>query len=196
MYCKNCGNEIKEDEKYCGKCGTKVDDNVLNSSTDTDIDTNKINNKEPIKIKFSYFIIGIIILFLLPTFIIFIKNSSSSIQPVGEATRDYQSTNVSKTQELIKDDKSDFPIYIGKAYVGERNDLTYYITFLSGGELKYVAKYKYGLVEDTILKGKYEIDGNTIKVTIKVGAISTETYTIIDKNTIKSGTTTYTLSDN
>ena len=196
MYCKNCGNEIKENENFCGKCGTKVNDNISNINTDTDTNTHKINKKEPIKIKFSYFIIGIIILFLLPTFIVFIKNSNSDIQPVGEATRDYQSTNVSKPQDIIKDNNSDLPIYIGKAYVGERNDLTYYITFLSGGELKYVAKYKYGLVEDTILKGKYEIDGNTIKVTIKVGAISTETYTIIDKNTIKSGTTTYTLSDN
>lgn len=24
MYCKKCGNEIKEDEKFCGKCGKKV----------------------------------------------------------------------------------------------------------------------------------------------------------------------------
>lgn len=24
MFCKNCGNEIKENEKFCGKCGKKI----------------------------------------------------------------------------------------------------------------------------------------------------------------------------
>ena len=27
MHCVNCGNEIKEGQKYCGKCGTKVSNN-------------------------------------------------------------------------------------------------------------------------------------------------------------------------
>lgn len=27
MFCKNCGNEIKENEKFCGKCGKKATNN-------------------------------------------------------------------------------------------------------------------------------------------------------------------------
>ena len=25
MYCKNCGNELPESAKFCGKCGVKVE---------------------------------------------------------------------------------------------------------------------------------------------------------------------------
>ena len=24
VFCKNCGNEIHEEDGYCGKCGTKI----------------------------------------------------------------------------------------------------------------------------------------------------------------------------
>lgn len=76
MNCKNCGNELEENEKYCGKCGTKVENNISNVETKSNENT---DNKEPIKIKFTYFIIGIVILFLIPVCMVFIKNSNSVI---------------------------------------------------------------------------------------------------------------------
>lgn len=30
MYCSNCGNLIKESDKFCGKCGQKVNDSSMN----------------------------------------------------------------------------------------------------------------------------------------------------------------------
>ena len=32
MICKKCGNEIKDGEKFCGKCGTKNDGQAANSA--------------------------------------------------------------------------------------------------------------------------------------------------------------------
>lgn len=32
MYCKNCGNEIKEEERYCGKCGAKIEENNITNN--------------------------------------------------------------------------------------------------------------------------------------------------------------------
>ena len=28
MYCKNCGKEVKEGEKFCRECGTSLDNNT------------------------------------------------------------------------------------------------------------------------------------------------------------------------
>lgn len=28
MFCSNCGNEIKDGEKFCSKCGQQVDKNL------------------------------------------------------------------------------------------------------------------------------------------------------------------------
>ena len=53
MYCKNCGNKLKEDEKFCGKCGKKVKQNQINNE-------NKI-----IKIKLSTILLIILVVFLL-----------------------------------------------------------------------------------------------------------------------------------
>ena len=54
MYCSNCGNKIEEDEKFCGKCGQPVSNNIeVNNTT-----------KPHIKIKFNHLIILIIIAFI------------------------------------------------------------------------------------------------------------------------------------
>lgn len=49
MYCKNCGNSIKENENFCTNCGTKI--NKVNLESDNqgnlinnDINSNNINN--------------------------------------------------------------------------------------------------------------------------------------------------------
>lgn len=48
MFCINCGNKIEEGEKFCGKCGTEVQ--------------NKVNENQPIKIKLSNLIIVFVII--------------------------------------------------------------------------------------------------------------------------------------
>ena len=83
MKCKNCGNEIQENDEFCGICGTKVKTN------------------EPIKIKFTYLIIGILILFLvIPIGTMIYNNKQKPIE---------NSTNYDKANNQIQDD-----ITIGK----------------------------------------------------------------------------------
>lgn len=90
MNCKNCGNELEENEKYCGKCGTKVENNISNVETKSNENT---DNKEPIKIKFTYFIIGIVILFLIPVCMVFINSSNGLISSNENANSEIYSNN-------------------------------------------------------------------------------------------------------
>lgn len=39
-YCKNCGNKLDKDDKYCGKCGTQVSDQQDSSLKKKEISTN------------------------------------------------------------------------------------------------------------------------------------------------------------
>lgn len=69
MYCKKCGNEIKENETFCVNCGTSADE--------------KINQaKEPIKVPLSIVIILLIIIIMVFAgvflFVLSIKNSHTS----------------------------------------------------------------------------------------------------------------------
>ena len=36
MYCRKCGNELKEDDMFCNKCGSKVEITNRNNETNTD----------------------------------------------------------------------------------------------------------------------------------------------------------------
>ena len=42
MYCSNCGNKIEEDEKFCGKCGQPVSNNIEVNNTTKPTYKNKI----------------------------------------------------------------------------------------------------------------------------------------------------------
>lgn len=44
MYCKNCGNLIKENEKFCSKCGMNVSSSI-NSNVVSDINRNLPNQR-------------------------------------------------------------------------------------------------------------------------------------------------------
>lgn len=95
MICKKCGNEIKDGEKFCGKCGTQVEISQQDKIVS--------DNKEPIKIKFKYFLVGIVavsVLFLILMIIVFIKNSSTSILSSDEntANKNYQNNYLNGTQ--------------------------------------------------------------------------------------------------
>lgn len=61
MKCKKCGNELKEGEKFCGKCGTKVDEKII-------IENNTTNNeslKATVKVKSNYLVVIIIVVILI-----------------------------------------------------------------------------------------------------------------------------------
>ena len=55
MNCKNCGNKLDGDEKYCGKCGAKVCAEIL-------------EEKKTINIKFNTLISIIVIIMILSLF--------------------------------------------------------------------------------------------------------------------------------
>lgn len=46
MFCRKCGNELKEDDVFCNKCGTKVEltENTIQSE-DNNIESNDNNKK-------------------------------------------------------------------------------------------------------------------------------------------------------
>ena len=128
MICKKCGNEIKDEEKFCGKCGTQVEISQQDKIVS--------DNKKPIKIKFKYFLVGIVavsVLFLIPMIIVFIKNSSTSILSSDEntANKNYQNNYLNGTQvssnkilDVIDQENQEFKINaeeLAKAII-EAND--------------------------------------------------------------------------
>lgn len=201
MFCRNCGNEIKENEKFCGKCGAKIDNNLANENTIANADEDKTNVKKPIKIKFTYVVIGIIvILFLLAGVIAYINDSKSVLNQASTVVKDNKDKNAILSELETKENNLNLPIYINKTYISKSSDLTYYITFISTTQFKYVAKDNHGIIDDIVMDGLYEIEGNTIQTVSSFrGTSFRDTYTIVDKDTIKTtGTnvTTYKVSNN
>ena len=201
MFCRYCGNEIKENDKFCGKCGTKTDNNLANENTIANASENKTNAKEPIKIKFTYIVVGIIIiLVLVSVYIAYINGSKSVLNQASTVVKDNKDKNAILSELETKENNLNLPIYINKTYISKSSDLTYYITFTSTTQFKYVAKDNHGIIDDIVMDGLYEIEGNTIQtVSSFKGTSFRDTYTIVDKDTIKttgSNVTTYKVSNN
>lgn len=79
MVCKKCRNEIQEGEKFCGKCGNKIDNiekeesKVVNTEKET---TEKVNSKNNKNSRFKFFIIIIIIICVISIGNIYYNNTS------------------------------------------------------------------------------------------------------------------------
>ena len=78
MYCKNCGNKLNENEKFCSNCGVSIEkeDHIIESNSN-----NKKNNNSKI-------IIGIIVVVLIIGYIIFLSPlkynfASGNINAIG-----------------------------------------------------------------------------------------------------------------
>ncbi len=100
MICKKCGNEIKEEEIFCSKCGTKIND-----------------KSEPIRIKFTYFIIAIIaIIFIISIGILIYNNSNNEISAISSANQNTENIkeieNANKVLDVIDEEKQEFKINI------------------------------------------------------------------------------------
>ena len=100
MYCKNRGNKLEEYEKFCGKCGQKVNDEIIKNGFD--------NKKEPLKIKFTHLmiVIGIVIIVAGVAISMNISSNDGLMQKAKNASDNYnngsipqQSTNTKSNQE-------------------------------------------------------------------------------------------------
>ena len=74
MHCVNCGNEIKEGQKYCGKCGTKVSNN-------NNLDNQNISDTKNIGLfeKFKKLVLITLIIGILSFIIVAITSSGETI---------------------------------------------------------------------------------------------------------------------
>lgn len=90
MFCKKCGNELKQGADFCGKCGTPI--NNLQSATNNQVE---INKKEGI-------ISAIIFVFII-CMIVFIISNWESIKTTGIGTEMQEETTIGKryTKEEI-----------------------------------------------------------------------------------------------
>lgn len=66
MYCKNCGNELNENDKFCSKCGFKISNDFQENPTLSTTNNTKFHTIK----KFSIYLL-IFLLFLIFVYIIF-----------------------------------------------------------------------------------------------------------------------------
>lgn len=53
MYCKNCGNELKDGVKFCDKCGAKFETDVDKNSSEINQIHNQTSEKSNVKLDHS-----------------------------------------------------------------------------------------------------------------------------------------------
>ena len=102
MNCKKCGNEIKEGENFCSKCGQKV---TINPNKDLEDEISKKGKR--LRIKLSYFIIGILlIIIIVGTIFIFISNQNDVNKNNNLDNVEIDNTIENITQNNEEDDKN------------------------------------------------------------------------------------------
>ena len=83
MYCKKCNNKIEDGEKFCGKCGQKVE-----------VEDNS-NNDNVIKVKFNYIIYAIATIIIIVGIVVLTQN----MKPKHERVNNLSGYNTSTKQE-------------------------------------------------------------------------------------------------
>lgn len=87
MYCKNCGNKINDDAKFCTKCGTETDRQVIKPRSSIKTSGNKEKHKS-----YKNIIIGVIV--ILAVFLVgsIVKKIGKSVD--GDNKKTVTSTNI------------------------------------------------------------------------------------------------------
>lgn len=60
MYCKNCGNKLNENEKFCANCGMTIESNLNANNTEKQINNTNNTNKKTSKWVIISIILGVI----------------------------------------------------------------------------------------------------------------------------------------
>ena len=100
MKCNNCGNKLNGNEKFCGKCGTKINNEIL-------------EEKKTISIKFNTLIIIISIVLLLFVVVVFAirkENTNDNLQE--NSNQASSSENKNRLLSIIDEEKKEFKINI------------------------------------------------------------------------------------
>lgn len=104
MFCKNCGNELKDDEKFCGKCGQRISDKIVKNDV--------ANKKEPIKIKFTHLmiVIGIVVIVAGVAISMNISSDNGLMKKAQNANDNYKGTNSIISKKTLYDIENIKPI--------------------------------------------------------------------------------------
>lgn len=98
MYCRKCGNELTEIDKFCPKCGNAVDDEATNYS-EMENQQNTEQKKSP-----TILIIGIVILVVIIVLVgifIYKKQSNNNISSNNQSTQENISNSNTTTKAEI-----------------------------------------------------------------------------------------------
>lgn len=145
MYCRKCGNELKEDDIFCNKCGTKVEDIkrketiVENSYTKNE---NVRNNNSIIR-----FIGLVVIISVIVIAVMMMLNKKGNYEESDIANQKSSGTNSNYSTELSSSEAR----RILEATIGYLKTNSYVITgnILNDGTYKYIEsrgdKYIYAM---------------------------------------------------
>lgn len=183
--CLNCGNEIINGDKFCRKCGTKVqvENNNNNTGFNNNLNSNiNYNGKEQIR-KDSLstpviVVIGLVIVILFVVFMPTMKNESSTKQQENTNTNNNEilNNNISKN-ETITFNGLKLNKFEGYTYRTRSGNGRSYLEIIDNntGEMVSIGKIFDISIEDVNKKTK-EIKQNVIALGFTVGRIKYNTY--------------------
>lgn len=152
MYCKNCGTEVKENEKFCNKCGEVNNYNVSVANSILDL-TGHSDFIEKIK-KYKWILFVIITLIIIVIIIISVANSN---KPENKILGQWQVSEISQDENLNDYPEGYFCFFEDGKMTSDDISGTYYFkddTLTLQYNTMWVGSVTY----------KYSIHGNTLEL--------------------------------
>lgn len=129
MKCKKCGNEILEGEKFCGKCGTKVEveektaNEEKQASKEKQISEEKQGSKKKTRLKFIWVIMAVLIIIAI-IICINLKSNNGDLK-IGNMTVFSSQISNEKLTEMLKSSENGIYLQKESVKVGVSKDFNY-----------------------------------------------------------------------
>lgn len=135
MYCRNCGNKLNENSKFCTNCGSPIN-NVVQPQ--------QVQKQTPKILKFlPFIIIGVVLLIIAGIASLFLIVGKEVISDKEPITATEFKTTMEEEDFIVKDATSQFSnySYVNKVYLAISEDYTYQIEFYDLSNADYAKNF-------------------------------------------------------
>lgn len=144
MFCKNCGNQVNDIDKYCYNCGAIIEKSTNRQNQELNVEPNICqpeiksvyqNNGSPNKKSNIIFIIGAIIIILLVIIIIRFGNNNSDSNYANNNDNNVE-VKGNYSREVFSGNSFDYVTYYDKAVFTFNSNSTFEVNYAGGNTYK------------------------------------------------------------